>query len=181
LTDLGWQPRELVVRTASHESVLDRLGAVRLDLSAPRHTGTDSGLARFAHRAGISTAFSVRLNASATPAGLDLTISVPSTSDDRMTAVSVNFGDDRFEFFVTAPEMACRFDDYSLETRNGAPVTNAARRIDGRDELAVHIPWPRLGSPRAILPLLLGVRRQVRPWGATDGAAILPLLLELPA
>ncbi|WP_033440210.1 nucleotidyltransferase family protein [Saccharothrix sp. NRRL B-16314] len=183
LVDLGWNPLEIVVRSEPPLAVLERLGACRVPVTdVPREvsaaTGTSSDLDRYVLREGRSGHFDVRCAPAADDRALSLTISVPAAADDRMMAVSLNFGDYRFEFFHRNAENDLQFDDYSLTPVEGPPVERSARRVDGRDVLTVRIPWVRLGDTRpADLPLLLGVRRQVREWGATDGVAILPLRL----
>ncbi|WP_162147342.1 nucleotidyltransferase family protein [Actinoalloteichus caeruleus] len=190
LVDPGWRPAELVVRTREHEEVLAAIGGSTVAVpcsSEPTRisvgAGTSTDLDRSVFRPGRTGPFDVVGELSADDGALSVVLSTPAAADGHMTALSLNFGDHRFEFFHTAATGELRFDDYSLTSpADTEPVGRSAERTGGRDVLRVRIPWRRLGGcpgPGRGMVLLAGIRRQRLGWAETDGAAILPLRLDV--
>ncbi len=185
LADLGWDPGQLLVRDRSAiPAVLDRLGAPVLRLAREGDTcevrapGDGSRPSRSVHRAVPGHAFDVRCRLVRQASGLTATVSLPAATAGTFSALSLNFGDHRYECFYEPDTDRFRHDDYSVR----APGANGfgARRVAraGRDVFEVELPWAALGEPQhGVLPLLLGVRHQRAGWGRMLGGAVLPLRL----
>ncbi|MEU4690068.1 nucleotidyltransferase family protein [Actinoplanes sp. NPDC023714] len=192
LTDLGWHPGELVVRREGPLDVLRRLGtaALTVPVGGPAVTVAVPGdggarAPRVIHRSRPGQPLTGHVELSAGRHALSIELSVSAAEPGWMTAVSCNFGDHRWEVFFHGPDQPVQFDDYSIADLPaggaGRDATASAHREEGRDVIRVEIPWHRLDDPHhrsGPLALLLGLRRQEMPWGATAAGVILPLELR---
>lgn len=185
--DRGWHPEQLVVRdSAAIPALLDRFDAPTVDLLAPGDThrvaAPGQGAAgRSVHRTVPGHAFDVEARFTrASDGGLTVVVSVPAAAAGAFSALSLNFGDHRYECFYEPDGDRFRHDDYSLADPGGNGFTSHFTRRDGRDVFEARLPRAATGDPEdGVLPLLLGARHQRAGWGRMLGGAVLPLRLRL--
>ncbi len=185
--DTGWRPEQLLVRDhTAIPAVLDRFDAPTLSLLAPGDTrrvtapgGEAAG--RSVHRSVPGHAFDVDGRViRESDGGLTVVVSVPAADPGTFSAVSLNFGDHRYECFYEPDGDRFRHDDYSLTNPGGNGFTSRLTRRDGRDVFEARLPLAAVGDPGdGVLPLLLGARHQRAGWGRMLGGAVLPLRLRL--
>ncbi|WP_158710992.1 nucleotidyltransferase family protein [Streptomyces albus] len=188
VVDRGWDPGQLLVRDRTAiPALLDRFDAPAPELLAPgdthRVTAPGGGAAgRSVHRAVPGHAFDVEARLTRTSdGGLTVVVSLPAAGPGEFSALSLNFGDYRYECFHEPDGDRFRHDDYSLTDPGGNGFTTRFTRGDGRDVFEAHLPRTALGAPEdGVVPLLLGARHQRAGWGRMLGGAVLPLRLRLP-
>ncbi|WP_186356510.1 nucleotidyltransferase family protein [Streptomonospora sp. PA3] len=192
LVDLGWHPEQLLIRDeqVSAETVLYGLHVNALDATAPdrelRFSALDGSAAAVEHavfRTEKGAAFSVAGTVVRHPWGLSIEVALPPAPTGCMSAISLNFGDYRYEGFYTPEDDDYRWDDYSLFNPDANGADSGAFRRAGRDTFSFTLPWDALGVSKdaaaAALPLLLGVRHQRLRWGPMRAGAVIPLRISV--
>jgi hypothetical protein len=185
MVDVGFEPRECVVRTSSMGAVLDRLAVSTVPVTpgAPAVVCAQSDKAAdvpVVWRSDKGRSLPVRVELSWHGDGLGLDVGVPRPPLDEMIGLSLNFGDYRYEFFYRTAESSLQADDYS---NLPAPplVRTAVATADAHHVVSIRISWPGVGADPdhpTDTPLLLGVRTQRREWGHTTSEVLVPLVIQ---
>jgi hypothetical protein len=190
---LGWDARELVVRSPQHPSLGDTLGADSVVLR-----GGEEVVIRLepGDRAGTRFLFHAddlrhsTLTCRADPDRLLLRLSLPETGADRFAVMSVADGFRRYELFAWPGQS--RTAHYTFEDGPKPTADNKlrpARResaicheetVGERHLLSIAVPWDGTGGPDAgVLRLIVRARQQRAPWGEVERTLVVPLAVSV--
>jgi hypothetical protein len=185
---LGWNPRELIVRSPDVPDLVTMLGPMRVPVPAdgPARVGLIGAAAtpgaRFIalnHHKELAFA---EAEFEFLPHALRTVVRLPRTTDDEMSAIGVASRDSRVELFFKPREPVAEFSDWSVEQLPAGLVTSTARVEGERHILVLELPWRMFGyddPPGRGEQVLVAVRarQQVRPWAEVTSGLLFPACL----
>jgi hypothetical protein len=179
LVDLGLDPGELILRTATMADLLDALQPAALRSGRTYALGADGDGAAPIERAVVrrhrGAALPLRVRVDRDERGVAVEAAIPLPPAGSMTVISLNFGDERYELFHV-PGQAPRVANYSIGAGARTADVEVSVELDGehRARLALPLALVSHAAGEGPLPLLLGARHQRLPWGRTAGETMVP-------
>ena len=186
--NLGWFPRNLVVRAADYLDMTEFLGAAPVYIDTTGHArttvlaGGSDEAGRIIYRARPGYHFDAAIEFTVGPEVLELEISLPATPADRMSAIAISSGEWRYELFFKPGGNHVEFKDYSVPAKLGDTCSADCSVIGSRQLMRLVFPWQALGRegpPTAAdsMPFLFKAKQQDRNWGAVRGIMVAPVNL----